>query len=131
MTEADPTEPVTGVECGACGTPLPDERMPCPKCGSTRRTVNASGTATAGTDARANAEVERGVNEARMAAFALIVSVDVTVGLSVGYGEASLVAGVIATLAALILTAVLIALIYRVAVVQTIVMEIMHRLTGQ
>jgi len=80
---------------------------------------------------RLSAQLERGVNEARMAAFALIVGVAVSVGLSVGYGEESLVLGAIATFGALLLMGAVVALVYRARPVKSAVMEVMHRITGR
>jgi cellobiose-specific phosphotransferase system component IIC len=92
---------------------------------------NKTGAAVAGTSVSGPAQVERGVNEARMGAFALIFAVAVTAGLTVGYGEASLVLGVIAFLLFMILVAAVVALIYRVRPVRHAVMGLMHWLTGE
>jgi hypothetical protein len=93
--------------------------------------VNVSGTAKVGTSARANLQVEHGVNDARMTAIALIIGVAVSVGLTVGYGESSVALGITSTVVTMGLMAVVVALIYRVTGVRTTVMEVMHRLTGQ
>ena len=89
-----------------------------------------SATATVGTSASAETNVERGVNEARMAGFAVIFAAALGVGVAVGFDAGALV-GVLAGVATAVITALLLAAIYRVRPVRQVVMELMHRITGQ
>jgi hypothetical protein len=121
--------------CSNCGAEVaPDEpgveRQPCLKCGSLARTHELSATAVAGTSASVELTVERGVNEARMAGFVVIFATALSVGLAVGFAAGALL-GVVAGLAAVVSTALLLAAIYRVPAVRQVVMEFMHRITGQ
>jgi hypothetical protein len=98
---------------------------------STGSTHAKSGTVSTKPSSSGAQTVDRGVNAARMTAFALIVGVAVTVGLTVGYGEESWPLGILATFLAVIAMCVLLAVIHKVPAVRTRVMEAMHRLTGQ
>jgi hypothetical protein len=65
-----------------------------------------------------------------MAAFAVIFTTALGVGIAIGFATCwwlGLLAGVIAAVG----TALLIAAVYRVGAVRQVVMELMHRITGQ
>jgi hypothetical protein len=74
--------------------------------------------------------VERGVNEARMTAFALIFATAVGVGLTVGYATC-VVLELLSGAGTAFGTALLLAAVYLVRAVRRIAMELMHRITGQ
>ena len=121
--------------CSDCGAEVPPdtpgaERRPCPDCGSLRRTHEVSASATITVTVSADDDVERGVNEARMATFALIFATALGVGLTVGFAT-SLWLGIVAGVAAAVGTALLLAVIYRVGAVRHLAMELMHRITGR
>ncbi len=123
------------MRCSECGTELPPdepgaERQPCPTCGSTARSHEVSATATVKATASAEARVERGVNETRMAAFSVIFTTVVGVGVAVGFGSGPLLGLAAAALTA-VATALLLAVIYRAGPVRRVVMELLHRVTGQ
>jgi hypothetical protein len=123
------------VRCSDCGTELPPdepgaERRPCPTCGSTARTHEVTATATTKVTASVETSVERGVNETRMAAFSVIFTTVVGVGVAVGFGSGPLLGLAAAALIA-VATALLLAVIYRVGPVRRVVMELLHRITGQ
>jgi predicted RNA-binding Zn-ribbon protein involved in translation (DUF1610 family) len=121
--------------CSDCGAEVPPdepgvERRPCPNCGSLARTVEASSTATIGVTASTETAVERAVNEARMTAFAVIFGTALSVGLAVGFATCAWL-GVLAGVVAAVGTALLLAAIHRLRFVRQLVMELMHRITGQ
>jgi hypothetical protein len=87
-------------------------------------------TATVGVTGSIETSVERGVNEARMAAFFVIFTTVVGVGMTVGFA-ASWWLGVLAAVITAAATAVLIAAVYRVPAVRQVAMSLMHRITGQ
>lgn len=80
----------TRVRCGNpnCGAFLDEpvglagERTPCPECGSLTRLVEASASLQARAVVSAQASVERGLNEMRLAVLGILV----TIGLTVGFG---------------------------------------------
>jgi hypothetical protein len=80
--------------------------------------------------ASAEASVERGVNETRMAAFSVIFTTVVGVGVAVGFASGPLLGLAAAALTA-VATALLLAAVYRVPSVRHVVMEGLHRITGQ
>jgi hypothetical protein len=84
----------------------------------------------AGTSISARGTVERGVNEARMAAFAVIFTTVVGVGMTVGFSTCALY-GLLANLLTAVATGLMLAAIYRIGPVRHAVMELMHRITGQ
>jgi hypothetical protein len=86
--------------------------------------------ATVGTTASAETSVERGVTETRMAAFAVIFTTVVGVGMSVGFASGALL-GLLAAVLTAAATGLLLASIYRVPAVRRRVMGLMHRITGQ
>lgn len=86
--------------------------------------------ATIGVTASAETTVERGVNEARMATFALIFATALAAGLTIGF-ETSLLIGILAGVATAVATALLLGAIYRVGAIRHLAMELMHRITGQ
>ena len=121
--------------CSDCELELPAdepdaEREPCPNCGSLRRTHEVSSSATVGVTASSEAFVDRAVNEARIAAFFVIFTTIVGVGMTVGFAACWLL-GVLAAVLTAGATALLIAAVYRVDAVRQVVMELMHRITGQ
>jgi len=121
--------------CSDCGAEFPpdepgSERRACPNCGSLRRTHESSGSLTATGTLSAQAAVERGVNETRMAAFAVIFTTVVGVGVTVGFETCPLL-GVLASIFTAAATALMLAAVYRVPAVRRVVMEVMHRVTGQ
>ena len=121
--------------CSDCGAKLPPdepnvERRPCPNCGSLRRTYEKGMTATVNLSGSVEASVERGVNETRMAAFFVIFTTVVGVGMTVGFATCAWL-GVLAAVLTAATTALLIAVVYRVRRVRQVVMELMHRITGQ
>lgn len=121
--------------CADCGAEVPpdepgSERQPCLKCGSLARKHEVSLSSTLTLSSSLSAKVERGITEARMAAFALILATALSVGLGVGFATSPLV-GVLAAVAAAIVTALLLAAVYRIRRVRHAVMELMHRVTGQ
>ena len=121
--------------CSNCGTEVPpddpgSERQPCPKCGSLARTHEASGSLSVGVSVSSGAAVERGVNDARIAAFAVIFTTVVGVGMTVGFATCVLL-GVLAAIVTAAATALMLAAVYRLRVVRHVVMELMHRITGQ
>ncbi len=123
------------IRCSDCGTGLePDEpdgeRRPCPNCGSLVRTFEESATATVELTVSAKESIERGVNEARMETFALIVGTALSVGLAVGFSTGPLV-GVLAGIGGGLVMVAMLAVIHRVPAVRHVVMELMHRITGQ
>jgi hypothetical protein len=123
------------VKCANCGTELPPdepgaERRPCPNCGSTARTHEVSGTLMAHATLSAEGRVERGVNETRMAAFSVIFTTVVGVGVSVGFASGPLL-GLAAAALTVVVTALPLAAVYRVPSVRHVVMEGLHRITGQ
>jgi hypothetical protein len=119
------------IRCSDCGAEVPpNERRPCPKCGSLTRTYEESATATIGMSVSVESSVERGVNEARMAAFAVIFTTVVGVGMTVGFATGALL-GVLASVLTAAATALMLAAVYRVRPVRHLVMELMHRITGQ
>jgi hypothetical protein len=65
-----------------------------------------------------------------MTAFVVIFATALSVALTVGFATSAL-AGVISGFGAAIATAVLLAAIYRISRVRHLVMELMHRITGQ
>ena len=89
-----------------------------------------SATATVGTSASAETNVERGVNEVRMAAFAVIFTTVIGVGMTVGFATDALL-GVLAAVITATATALMLAAVYRMRVVRHVVMGLMHRITGQ
>jgi len=122
--------------CANCGAELVPqkegtEREPCPNCGALAREIALATSIVSKSTVSASLDVERGVNESRMAAFALIFTTGVAAGLAVGFAAASVMLGVVAALVAAALTAGLVALVHRVRWVRHLVMELMHRLTGQ
>jgi DNA-directed RNA polymerase subunit RPC12/RpoP len=121
--------------CSDCGIEVPadepgSERLPCPNCSSLRRTQELRATVTGKSSVSAKLTVDRGVNEARMAAFAVILATALSVGLAVGFATDVLL-GLLTGLTAAAGTALLLATIYRVSAVRRLVMEVMHRITGQ
>jgi hypothetical protein len=88
-----------------------------------------SATATVGVTASAEATVERAVNEARMAAFFVIFTTVVGVGMTVGFATFWWF-GVLAAVIIAGATALLIGAVYRVRVVRQVAMELTHRITG-
>lgn len=124
------------MRCADCGTELPPdepdvERQPCPNCGSLRRTHDASMTTAVNVSGSVKtSSVERAVNEARMAAFFVIFTTVVGVGMTVGFARCAWL-GVLAGVLTAVATALLIAAVYRVRGVRQVVMELMHRITGQ
>jgi hypothetical protein len=74
--------------------------------------------------------VERGANETRVAAFTVILAMVFNVGLVVGFAASPLL-GLLAGVAALVGTALLLAAIHRARAVRHVVMDLMHRITGQ
>jgi hypothetical protein len=74
--------------------------------------------------------VDRAVNAARMTGFTVILAAALSVGLAVGFAS-GLWLGLLAAGMAAVATALLLAAIYRVAAVRHLVMELMHRITGQ
>jgi hypothetical protein len=82
--------------------------------------------------ARASVEtaVERGVSETRMAAFAVIFTSVVGVGMTVGFAS-GLWLGLLAAALTALATALLLGAVYRVSAVRRVVMGLMHRITGQ
>jgi hypothetical protein len=118
-------------KCAECGYPIAEEfdqpeRKPCPRCGSTRRDISASVNLTAEVRAAIRAEVERGLNDVRLAVLGILVTIGLTVGLSVGFGIPSAHWGVVAGIGSLLLAA---ALIWEPRS-RNFLMEMMHRLTG-
>jgi fatty acid desaturase len=85
---------------------------------------------TAGVNMSARATVERAVNEARMAAFFVIFTTVVGVGMTVGFATCAWL-GVLAAVLTFAATALVIAAVSRVRVVRHVAMELMHRITGQ
>ena len=121
--------------CADCGADVPPdepgaERDACPNCGSLARTHEVNSTATIQVTASTTKAIERGVNEARMASFAVIFATGLSVGLSVGFAAGPLL-GVIVGVAGAIGTALLLAAVHRIPRVRHAVMEVMHRITGQ
>ena len=120
----------TDVRCANCGAVLDeasdlraDERQPCDRCGSRARRFETRGTLTLATAASASAEVERGVNDIRLAVLGILV----TIGLTVGFGvDARAWVRVASGLGAFALAAFLIW--WRPA--RKRLMAFMHRLTG-
>jgi hypothetical protein len=89
--------------CANCDHPIDEEydqpeRRPCPECGSTTRTIEASVNVTAEALAAVEAKVERGLNETRLALLGILVTVGLTVGFAVGFGVPSLLWGIAAGL---------------------------------
>ena len=126
---------MASVRCAECKREVPAEepgaeRLPCPYCRSLARIHETSATVTARANASASASVERGVNEMRIGALALLLGVALAIGLAAGAAW-GVVAGVLAGVAAALVTAALLALVYRVPLVRHLVMEAMHRITGQ
>ena len=78
----------------------------------------------------ADLTVERGVNEARAGVLFVIFTTVVGVGVSVGFAS-SWWFGILAAVITAVATTLLIAAVYRVRVVRRVVMELMHRITGQ
>lgn len=70
--------------CGECGRELGDEydqpmRKPCPECGSSRRTFEDSATVTVKIDVSAQEEIERGLNDLRLAVLGILVGIALAV----------------------------------------------------
>jgi hypothetical protein len=65
-----------------------------------------------------------------VAAFTVILAMVFNVGLAVGFAASPLL-GLLAGAAALVGTALLLAAIHRVRAVRHVVMDLMHRITGQ
>jgi hypothetical protein len=86
---------------------------------------------TAGVSLSAAGTVERAVNEARMAAFFVIFTTLVGVGVTVGFETSAWWLGVVAAVLTAVATALVIAAVNRIGVVKRFAMELMHRITGQ
>jgi predicted RNA-binding Zn-ribbon protein involved in translation (DUF1610 family) len=74
--------------CSNCGIEVPpdepgEERRPCPNCGSLARTYEASASATVSVSASAQATVERGLNDIRLAVLGILVGISLAVGFGV------------------------------------------------
>ena len=65
-----------------------------------------------------------------MTGFTLIFATAISVGLAVGFASCPLL-GVLAGVLAAVGTALILAAIYRTRLVRQVVMELMHRITGQ
>jgi hypothetical protein len=120
------------VKCAECGERLTAEapgapREPCPKCGSTRRVVEAAGATLTGTwSLTAAGEVERGVNVMRATVLFLLL----TIGLTVGFGAPwSWWARLGGSIVAVVLSALFVAVALRYRPVRNQVMRLMHLLT--
>jgi predicted RNA-binding Zn-ribbon protein involved in translation (DUF1610 family) len=123
------------VRCAECKREVPAEepgaeRLPCPDCGSLAREHAVSAHSTVHVESSVSATVERGVNEARMAALLAIFAIAVSAGIQEGYASGAW-GGLIAFTATLLLTGALATLVYRVPRVRHLVMDAMHRITGQ
>jgi multisubunit Na+/H+ antiporter MnhB subunit len=80
--------------------------------------------------ASVEATVERGVNETRMAAFAVIFTAVVGVGMTVGFASGPWL-GLLAAAITVAATTLLLTAIYRVRPVRRRLMALMHGITGQ
>jgi hypothetical protein len=87
-------------------------------------------TATVNTTASIETRVDRGVNEARMTGFTVILAAALSVGLAVGFASGPWL-GLLAAALAAVATAFLLEAIYRVPAARRVVMGLMHRITGQ
>jgi hypothetical protein len=118
------------VECGECGLVLDErsdipaeERQPCPRCGSTTRTAYGAATLEVGVSMSARGEVERALNDIRLAVLGILVGIALTVGFGVpGNWYVQVLAGVAAFAAAAFL------IWWRPA--RKRLMAFMHRITG-
>jgi ribosomal protein S27AE len=119
-----------GVECGKCGLVLDErsdipmeKRQPCPRCGSTSRTVDGAATLEAAVSTSVRGEVERALNDIRLAVLGILVGIALTVGFGVpGNWWVQVLAGVAAFAAAAFL------IWWRPA--RKRLMAFMHRITG-
>jgi hypothetical protein len=119
----------TCAQCGATvdepdGIPA-EERKQCPNCGSTGRLHEGSATAVSRVSVSAEASVERGLNDVRLAVFGVIIAVPFSAAaLAAPAGwPIALVVGVG--------SAVLTVVAFRWRPARHLLMEAMHRITGQ
>lgn len=120
----------SAVTCARCGAPIDEptdlpaeERSPCSRCGSRARAFAAKVASTVTVTSSVNAEVERGLNDVRLAVLGILVSIGLTVGFGVG---GSICWRVAAGVGAFAFAAFLIW--WRP--VRKLLMAFMHRLTG-
>lgn len=130
----DEHTPVTGhsMRCADCALELDESyeqpnRKPCPKCGSTRREHFVSVHSEIRLESSVEAEVERGLNDTRLAVLGILVGIGLTVGLAVGFGVSSLAWGFLAGIGSFVLACVAIGW----GRSRHFLMEFMYRLTGQ
>lgn len=120
--------PVADTRCAGCQRELPEghdlpERKPCPDCGSLAREHSVTATAAVHASASVSAEVERGLNDVRLAVLGILVGIALTVGFGV---PCSWWVQVLAGLGAFAVGCVLI----RWRWSRNHLMEFMHRVTG-
>lgn len=80
--------PVADTRCAGCQRELPEshdlpERKPCPDCGSLAREHSVAMSATVHASASVSVEVERGLNDIRLAVLGILVGIALTVGFGV------------------------------------------------